>query len=713
MASPPAPLSKSQKKRQNKKLKSELKGNNVQTKVEIPDSPIMAAAHGTTVVTPADGQRKAATATGLEDDDVLETISENDVDDDDKASKFIKLITKRIKWQTKKASRITSYSLKPSFELNDDQKKSVATLPIIQAIVKELEGMREAIESMETEEAKELERRRMEDEKLIQERINQAVSDAKVTQTILILLEWLLNTKKFKEFHLNRFSTIISLIRLSDHLKSPGHRPFPLNEHAQRVISLVVKTLTDFRGSKKDEVLSGLLKGKGEFEGLPYDTILLIANLYRDSQIVEELTNANVPDSKPISVESQVTNVAEEDESVKAENGHEENESRGRGWGRGHGQHGRDRGRGRGRGGRGSEFGGSGYTRTFGGVESEPRNTNHPNASSGTASKATEKKKDVENNNNAKIDELERKLAELERNKLSREEAAQKQQEETIRQAEIEALKCKMAELERDKLLREEAARKREEEIRLAEIEESKRKLAELERNRLIREEAAQKRMHEELIEESKRKLKRIEQDKPLWEAAARKREEQELCKKEEERIRAEKEECEAAERRCREEQELKEKVQEREKKKQKKRSGMFVIHVHINPGEWTLNALLKRYTETAASFDSTKYTSTKNPLKFESIPWPVAYDTFGAEDIEWNKVENFFKCMKGYLPAEGYEDLVDKSHKRFHPDRWRSRGILTSVKDDIEREILEEAGSIVAQALTPLWKQVTGREIN
>jgi hypothetical protein len=83
---------------------------------------------------------------------------------------------------------------------------------------------------------------------------------------------------------------------------------------------------------------------------------------------------------------------------------------------------------------------------------------------------------------------------------------------------------------------------------------------------------------------------------------------------------------------------------------------------------------------------------------------------SFSVQGIEWDTVERFFSKVQGLLTPAEFKDLVEKSHRRFHPDRWRSRGLLVSVKDDMERDLLEVAGSTVAQAITPLWKKITGR---
>lgn len=216
-------------------------------------------------------------------------------------------------------------------------------------------------------------------------------------------------------------------------------------------------------------------------------------------------------------------------------------------------------------------------------------------------------------------------------------------------------------------------------------------------------------------IEESKRKLAELERDKPLWEEAARRRKEQELRAEEERKqakIRQEEEERKrAAYRRYREQWELERQSHELEMKKQRKGTQMLVASASIRGGfRWSARSALERYTQTATQFDSVKYTAS-NPLIFQSVPWPMLVASFTINDIQWNAVEKFFKTVEGYLPRNEFRDLVEKSHKRFHPDRWRSRRILTSVQDDLERDLLEVAGSTVAQALTPLWKKVTGRE--
>lgn len=66
--------------------------------------------------------------------------------------------------------------------------------------------------------------------------------------------------------------------------------------------------------------------------------------------------------------------------------------------------------------------------------------------------------------------------------------------------------------------------------------------------------------------------------------------------------------------------------------------------------------------------------------------------------------------AVRPSMRAQDYKTFVQKSHLRFHPDRWRSRGLLKAVLDDTERECLDVAANTVAQALTPIWSELKGR---
>ncbi|KAI0775756.1 hypothetical protein BD413DRAFT_611234 [Trametes elegans] len=219
-------------------------------------------------------------------------------------------------------------------------------------------------------------------------------------------------------------------------------------------------------------------------------------------------------------------------------------------------------------------------------------------------------------------------------------------------------------------------------------------------------------------IEESRRKLAELEKDRPMWEAEARKRaaeeraeEEARRKRKEEERRRAaaaaaqeqrERERAAAeAERRARAEQERLAREHEQRRRRERERWSY---------GPWTAMRAIERYKQLSEAFDAAKFTP-ENPAMFETIPWPVLHSpvTLRIEDIDWAAVEDFFASARVHMRAQDYKVFVEKSHKRFHPDRWRARGVLKSVADEETRGCLEVAANTVAQALTPIWREVRG----
>ncbi|EJD03099.1 uncharacterized protein FOMMEDRAFT_146791 [Fomitiporia mediterranea MF3/22] len=259
-----------------------------------------------------------------------------------------------------------------------------------------------------------------------------------------------------------------------------------------------------------------------------------------------------------------------------------------------------------------------------------------------------------------------------------------------------------------------------EEELRRqATIEESRRKLAELEKDKPIWEEAARKRAAKEAEEEQRRTeaarkahaanetaarqpwQKQTEKDKARQEAAEREKEKE----KEKERENVKRKTAE-------DERHAREKAADdvRSKRKHAREAAQRDTRAWIAKG-WTGRRALERYISLSDTFDALNFFK-GDVIVFETVPWPVLMrpGSFSVEDIDWTAVETFFRQIRVYLPTPEYRKLVEKSHKRFHPDRWRSRRVLISVEDEEEKECLEVAANTVAQALTPIWKDVTGR---
>jgi len=230
-------------------------------------------------------------------------------------------------------------------------------------------------------------------------------------------------------------------------------------------------------------------------------------------------------------------------------------------------------------------------------------------------------------------------------------------------------------------------------------------------------------RMHEERIAESRRKIAELEHDRPLWDAAARARERQEREEEAARRAAAERQRRrEDAEALARAELEHREEQAERERREraleaearakaeaeaaERRREAQRARWAR---GPWTSQRALERYRVLCESFDETARPAS---LAFEDIPWPTlcAPFTFGPEDIDWAAVETFFHTVRGHMRGQDYRVFVEKSHRRFHPDRWSARGLLAAIKDDDVRGMIEVAANTVAQALTPLWREARGQ---
>lgn len=126
---------------------------------------------------------------------------------------------------------------------------------------------------------------------------------------------------------------------------------------------------------------------------------------------------------------------------------------------------------------------------------------------------------------------------------------------------------------------------------------------------------------------------------------------------------------------------------------------------VYWAPSYNTAQVSIDRFAAVSAEFDDIHF-STAHPLTFESVPWPIARLPLNMtlDDIEWGAVEQFFGEVQHRVGEAEYRGVVEKAHRRFHPDKWRARGLLKTVLDEELRAKLENAGNVVAQAITPLW---------
>jgi len=190
---------------------------------------------------------------------------------------------------------------------------------------------------------------------------------------------------------------------------------------------------------------------------------------------------------------------------------------------------------------------------------------------------------------------------------------------------------------------------------------------------------------HRQTIQESRRKLAELECDRPLWEEQRRLREEieRQAYQAQEERRQEEvkkKAEIENQIRKEREEAEIRKREQERRQRRQR-----------WSYGPWTTQRALECYRVLSESFDATKFTP-ELPLIAEDVPWPSLQSPryFSVEDVSWDSVERFFEAIRPHLRHQDFKTLVEQSHRRFHPDRWRSRNLLKTVQDETVRDCME-----------------------
>lgn len=250
--------------------------------------------------------------------------------------------------------------------------------------------------------------------------------------------------------------------------------------------------------------------------------------------------------------------------------------------------------------------------------------------------------------------------------------------EEIIRNEEEELRRAKAAEKEAEA----EAERRR-----LAELAESIRKMKEI---------------REQELEEAARQ-ERLKQEREEKEKEERRKEAERLAH--EERLRKEREDKERELEECRRQEEVRQQAYRDASQRERTRCKTRDIVSWPSKTPWTNERAIHRFKAVSMEFDEIKFCDTQ-PLTFESVPWPLIHPPLRVtfDNIEWSAVEEFFEAAKRVVDAAEYRSLVEKAHRRFHPDKWRGRGLLLTVLDEELKQRLEDAGNVVAQAITPLW---------
>ncbi|KAI6135687.1 hypothetical protein EV401DRAFT_1844052 [Pisolithus croceorrhizus] len=223
-------------------------------------------------------------------------------------------------------------------------------------------------------------------------------------------------------------------------------------------------------------------------------------------------------------------------------------------------------------------------------------------------------------------------------------------------------------------------------------------------------------------IAESIRKMRELEKDRPLWEEQRRLREARQLAEEEERRVRIEQHRRAEEQRKLREQEAIeqerrraaaeaerraRDELRHRENRKRRQRE-------RWDSGPWTPIRALERYRMLSEEFDAWKF-SPDESITFYDVPWPVLHapSRLTVEDVDWSAVEAFFDAVKSQMRLQDYKAFVEKSHRRFHPDRWRARNVWLAIRDDVERGFMEVAANTVAQAITPIWRGLKAHDVH
>ncbi|KDQ57584.1 hypothetical protein JAAARDRAFT_69680 [Jaapia argillacea MUCL 33604] len=275
-APPPTPLSKSHKKK--KKVKG---GTGLDSPVVVSDS--SSAALLETAPKQSDIREGSVASELLAPRDSTEPQSAVSDPAQRSSSPAAELVSKRLKALGKKISRINTYASTDPEKLNEDQRRTLKTLPSLEAVYKELDEVKKAIETQDAEQARDHALRRVEEERAERERLEDALAAS-------------------QQSHISRTADLLSLIRLQS-LFAEGHpsvAALGLIEDENAAIVALSEALLSEERERRHDALTGLLTSEGEFQGVPFSRFLDINHLYQNPA---PLSEPEQEEEEPIVVE--------------------------------------------------------------------------------------------------------------------------------------------------------------------------------------------------------------------------------------------------------------------------------------------------------------------------------------------------------------------------------------------------------------------------
>ncbi|KAF8597957.1 hypothetical protein BDV93DRAFT_356536 [Ceratobasidium sp. AG-I] len=191
-------------------------------------------------------------------------------------SVVVEAISKRVKALGKKVQRANEYKSQTE-KLNDDQKAVVATLPSLEAGIKELEGIKKTVETLETTTRRAHAQQRAEEQKASEQRIAEAAQHAEASL-------------------LPRITSLLSFLALRDLLTHSTPTDLSISDAERNAILSAGDILLAHPPlGHVEEVVKGFLTGAGSWDGVDYGRLLEITSQFAAPRPGTPIPDPSIP----------------------------------------------------------------------------------------------------------------------------------------------------------------------------------------------------------------------------------------------------------------------------------------------------------------------------------------------------------------------------------------------------------------------------------
>ncbi|CAE6391288.1 unnamed protein product [Rhizoctonia solani] len=190
-------------------------------------------------------------------------------------SLVVDAIGKRVKTLGKKVQRFKEYQKQA--ELNEDQKAAIASLPLIEASVKELESIKKTVEGLENSALRARNQERAEQQKLADHRAAEAAQQAEASL-------------------LPRITSLLSFLALRNLLTHSTPTDLSISEPERNAILSAGEVLLAYPPvGHVEEVVKGFLSGSGSWEDVEYSRLLEITAQFAAPRPPTPIPDQSIP----------------------------------------------------------------------------------------------------------------------------------------------------------------------------------------------------------------------------------------------------------------------------------------------------------------------------------------------------------------------------------------------------------------------------------